>query len=118
MATKPTLSREYLYVPFTNMNFVVSTPRRPRDGVQSGRGANRWTPTGSTAITVSSTHPLYVSSIGESLALLVGPTRGDAVTTENLAVGDYQVWVDAAVPTSDERVVRVAGVLSISPTGA
>ena len=117
MASKPTLSREYLYVPFTSMNFVVSR-LDVHEMAFKAAGVQPVDADWIEAIVVSSTHPLYVSSIGESLALLVGPARGDAVTTEELADGDYQVWVDAAVPTSDERVVRVAGVLTISPTGA
>ena len=117
MATKPTLSREYLYVPMANMNFDVEDLDVHEMAFKSA-GVEPLDADWITAIAVDTTHPLYVSSIGESLALLVGPTRGDAVTTENLALGDYQVWIDAAIPTSDERVVRLAGVLSITSTGA
>lgn len=117
MATKPTLSREYLYVPFTNMNFVMANLNVNRLAFKAA-GVEPLDADWRTAIKVTTVHALYQASIGESLALLIGPLRSDSVTTENLAAGDYQVWVDASVTASDERVVRVAGVLSITPTGS
>lgn len=117
MATKPTLSREYLFVPFTDMNFDVSD-LDVHEMAFKAAGVEPAEVDWIEAIKVDSGHALYQASIGEGLALLIGPTRGDAVTTNNLALGDYQVWIDAAVPSSDERVVRVAGVLSITQSGA
>jgi hypothetical protein len=112
MATKPELSREYLYVPFSAMNFEVA------DLVVNGvaftaAGVEPIEDDWIDAIVVDELHDLYVSSIGEGLAVLVGPERGDTVTTEDLAAGEYQVWIDAAVTGSDERVVRTAGILTV-----
>ena len=117
MATKPTLSREYLYVPFTNMNFDVDDLAVNQIAFTDAGVAPAeldWEP----AIVVNSLHALYVASIGEGLAILVGPTRGDTVTTVDLAAQDWQVWIDAAVTGSDERVVRAAGVLEVNTLGA
>jgi hypothetical protein len=116
MATKPQLSREYLYVPMSQMNFDVDDMDVHQiaftaEGIEPAE--LDWI----VAFAVGSADPLYQPSIGEALAILVGPTRGDSVTTEDLADGDYQVWVDVAIPTSDERVVRTAGILTVSPTG-
>jgi hypothetical protein len=117
MATKPQLSREYLYVPFTNMNFdvadlIVNGIAFMAQGVEPAE--IDWIE----ALVVDSLDPLYVASIGEGIALLVGPLRGDVgITTEDLALGDYQVWVDAAVAGSDERIVRVAGTLTVNLGG-
>lgn len=113
MASKPRLSREYVYVPFTGMNFdvtdlIVNRIAFMAEGVEPTDGD--WI----TAIVVDAVDPLFVSSIGEGLALLVGPDRGESVVTEDLALGDYQAWVEAAITGSDERVVRVAGTLSIT----
>lgn len=116
MATKPQLSREYLYVPFTNMNFVVADLNVHRMAFKAA-GVEPVDSDWQVAIKVTVGHAIYLASIGEGIALLVGPTRGDSVTTFDLANGDYQVWVEARVPTSDERVVRVAGVLTVSTAG-
>jgi hypothetical protein len=116
MASKPTLSREFLYVPFDQMNMPVASLTVNRlafmpAGTEPVEGD--WDP----AIPVDTGDPLYVSAIGDALVMLIGPTRGDSVTTNDLAEGDYQVWVDAKVSGSDERIVRVAGLLEITPTG-
>lgn len=116
MATKPYLSREYLYVPFTAMNFVVADLSVNRMAFKAA-GVEPLDGDWNVAIKVTVGHAIYVASIGEGLALLVGPLRGDSVTSFDLALGDYQVWVEARVPTSDERVVRVAGVVTINTTG-
>ena len=117
MATKPQLSREYVYVPFTQMNMEVADLSLQQIAFIDTPGTEPaeidWIP----AIAVDSVDPLYVPSIGEAITLLVGPDRGDAVTTEDLPDGDYQVWIDAAVTGSDERIVRVAGILTINATG-
>lgn len=116
MASKAQLSREYLYIPLASMNFdvndlVVNGVAFKAAGVVPAEIDWR------TAIVVDNTHPIYKPSIGEGIALLVGPARGDLVTTEDLANGDYQVWVDLSVMGSDERVVRTAGILTISDEG-
>lgn len=116
MAVKPELSREYLYVPMANMNFDVDDMDVHNIAFTAAGVAPlevEWI----VAIAVGSLDPLYQPSIGEALAILVGPDRGDTVTTEDLVAGDYQVWVDVAIPTSDERVVRAAGILTVNVTG-
>jgi hypothetical protein len=115
--TKPELSREYLYVAMDNMNFDV-TELDVHQIAFTAEGIEPTEPDWLEAIPVDALHALFVSSIGESLAILVGPTRGDSVTTEDLVEGDYQVWIDVAIPTSDERVVRTAGILEVTATGA
>lgn len=117
MADKPTLSREYLYVPLTQINFDVAD-LDVNQMAFTDAGIEPTEPDWITAIVVDDTSPLFDASIGESIALLVGPERGDVVTTEELGAGDYQVWIDVSVPSSDERVVRVAGTLTVSATGA
>lgn len=118
MAIKPQLSRDYMYVPFDNMtgldvdDLVVSRVAFMDAGVEPAE--IDWID----AIIAGSADPLFVPSFGEAIVLLVGPDRGDAVTTEDLAIGDYQVWVDAAVAGSDERIVRVAGLLEVTATGS
>ena len=118
MAIKPYLSREYLYIPFDEMtgldpsDLIVNRVAFMDAGVEPAD--LDWIE----AIVVDTLDPLYVPTIGEAVALLIGPDRGDSVTTEDLAIGDYQVWVDAAITGSDERIVRVAGLLEITATGA
>lgn len=116
MAIKPELSREYLFVPMSQMNFTI-TALDVHQMAFTAAGVAPLEVEWNVAIVVDSLSPLYRPTIGESLALLVGPERGDVVTTENLAAGDYQVWIDVAIPTSDERVVRTAGILEVSVTG-
>lgn len=116
MATKPTLSREYMYVPIEDMNVVAA------DLVVNGlafmtAGAEPEEADWQSAMIVDTGDPLFNADIGDSLVLLVGPTRGDSVTTLDLTPEDYQVWVDVAVTGSDERIVRIAGTLEVSATG-
>lgn len=118
MADKPTLSREYVFIPFTEMNmdvgdltvnaiaFIATAGDEPEE--------SDWEP----AIVVDSAHDLFATFGAEGLAILQGPERGDTVTTIDLADGTYQVWIDARVTGSDERIVRLAGVLNLTPTGA
>lgn len=116
MATKPQLSREYLYIPMSQMTFDVDDMDVHQVAFTAAGVAPlevEWIQ----AIAVGSAHALYRPTIGESLAVLVGPDRGDIVTSEDLTAGDYQVWVDVAIPTSDERVVRAAGILIVNVTG-
>lgn len=116
MATKPRLSREYVYIPMGGIGYDVddlTVNAIAFKGAAEEPAEIDWID----AIVVNAAHAIYDPAIGESLALLVGPDRGDTVTTEDLPNGDYQMWVDAKIPTSDERIVRVAGVLTISLTG-
>lgn len=116
-AVKPTLSREYLYVPFTEMEGIDV------DALDVGQLAFMSPATEpleadwEVAIIAGTGDPLFQADIGEALVILIGPDRGDSVTTLDLPDGDFQVWVDAKPTGSDERVVRVAGTFTNSPTG-
>jgi len=117
-ATKPTLSREYLYVPMTNMNLGdVGTLTLARLAFKAA-GVQPLDADWHDAIKVNAVHALYVASIGPALAILLGPLRGDTISGTNydLTDGDYQVWVEAKAPSSDERVVRVAGTFTQAPS--
>lgn len=116
MATKPQLSREYLYFPFAEMNFDVDDLTFQKVAF-TDEGVEPTDPDWQDAIVVNSAHALFQPTIGEGLAILVGPTRGDSVTTFDPPDGDSQVWIDVKVTGSDERVVRVAGILSNTVTG-
>jgi hypothetical protein len=118
-ATKPTLSREYLYVPMTNMNLGdVATLALARLAFKL-EGVEPTDPDWINAIKVNAVHALYVTAIGPSLVTLLGPLRGDTIsgTTTVLADGDWQVWVEAKAASSDERVVRVAGIFTQAMEG-
>lgn len=115
-ATKPRLSREYLYVPLAAMNVTVATLTIHNiafkaEGVEPLDSPSDWD--AATVVTLALEPDLYVTSIGDSLAILTGPLRGDTVTTVDLAVGDHQVWVEVGEPGSDERIVRTAGIYTI-----
>lgn len=116
MADKPTLSREYIFVPLSEINFDVADLNLHRMAFTAA-GIEPTDPDWIDAIAVDDTHALFNGTIGEAVALLVGPARGDAVTTEDLTAGDHQVWVEVSTAASDERVVRVAGTLTVSATG-
>ena len=120
METKPRLSREYLYVSLSNMNVTVATLTTHNiafttAGVEPLDSPSDWEL--ATVVTLALEPDLYVSSIGDSLAVLVGPARGDAVTTIDLTTGDHQVWVEVGEPASDERIVRVAGIFTVDVDG-
>lgn len=116
MANKPTLSREYLFFPLAGLNVDIANLTVHRVAFTDA-GVEPTDPDWLEAIVVDDQHALYNPDIGESLAILVGPDRGDVVTTEDLTSGDYQTWVEATVTGSDERVVRVAGTFTVSATG-
>jgi hypothetical protein len=88
-----------------NIAFTASSGVEPLDSPSDWDAA--------IVVTLALEPDLYVSSIGDSLAILTGPLRGDAVTTVDLAVGDHQVWVEVKEPASDERIVRTAGIYTI-----
>lgn len=117
MATKPLLSREYVYMPLADLNVDVDELNVHRVAFMDA-GIQPDDPDWIDAIAVGSQNPLFRSSIGPALVLLVGPDRGDEVDTTNLDEGTHQVWVEVSTPGSDERVVRVAGTVTISPTGS
>jgi len=116
MASKPTLSRDYVYVPLGQLNVPVDSLTVHNVAFMAASAEPQdedW----HEAIPVDANHPLYVSNIGNALAILVGPKRGDDVDSLELDAGDYQVWVDVAADGSDERIVRRAGTFTISAAG-
>lgn len=117
MATKATLSREYLYIPLSNINFAMADLNLHKVAFKDA-GVEPLDGDWITAEVVTSAHALYQASIGESIAVLIGPARGDAVSTNDLAAQDWQVWCEVSTAASDERVVRVAGTLTVSATGS
>jgi hypothetical protein len=113
MASIPGLSREYLYVPITDLNVTVANITLSKLAFLASAVEPAdvdW----EDAIVAGVGHPLYRAEIGPAFVILIGPTRGDAVTTLDLANGDYQVWVDVKTSDSDERIVRIAGTLTVS----
>lgn len=117
MVAIPGLSREYLWVPVTNLNFVVADITLSKlafldAGIEPVDGD--W----EDAEVVDVGDPDYDADIGPALRILIGPARGDAVTSLDLPDDDYQVWVDVKVTGSDERVVRIAGTLTVNLGGS
>lgn len=118
MATKLTLSREYLYCPLANLNFDPAELDVHRVAFKDDPGTEPDEEDWLVAIVVDNDeHPLWRPDIGPALVILVGPARGDTVTTEDLAPGDYQVWLEVSTPDSDERPVRRPGTLTVTATG-
>jgi len=117
VVSKPTLSREYIYVPLADLNFTVADLDLHRVAFTNA-GVEPLDGDWNVATVIDSAHARYQASIGEAIEIMVGPDRGDAVTTFDLAAQDWQVWIEASTATSDERVVRVAGTLTVSATGA
>lgn len=120
-ATLSALARQYVYVPFTNLvGFTMDTVTYARLAFLTDPTAVPVDADWKTPIIVgSSAHALWVKAGSvPSLAILIGPARGDVVTTVELALvnaatTDYQVWWDLKVPNSDERPTDSAGVLTI-----
>jgi hypothetical protein len=113
MVTKLQLSREYLYIPVADMNVTIASLTLQRIAFITTPGTPPTDPDWKNALAVDNGDPQYVPSIGDSLVILVGPLRGDSVTTQDLAVGTYEVWVEVKVTGSDERIVRIAGTLEV-----
>lgn len=113
MAVKLRLSRENMYTPITDLGFDVADITLSAFAFMP-EGEEPLEADWETATLVDDdTHPLWVPAIGPAYSILIGPTRGDSVTTLDLGVADYQVWTDTKVTGSDERVVRIAGLLEI-----
>lgn len=117
MADKLALSRENLYFPLGDINFAIGDLNLHRVAFMAA-GVAPTDPDWIVATVVDDAHPLFDPAIGVGLALLVGPARGDAVSTEELGVGTFQCWVEVSTAASDERVVRVAGSLTITETAS
>lgn len=116
MVDKPRLSREYLHVPLGLIDLDVTDLTVHRVAFMDA-GVEPTDTDWVDAIAVGEGDSLFRPAIGPSLVLLVGPDRGDLVDSEDLDVGDHQVWVEVSATGSDERVVRVAGILTVSTTG-
>ena len=111
--SKPRLSRQYVYCPFASLNFNLGDADVKRVALMDEAGVEPAEEDWIEAIAVSEGHEFYVSEIGPALALLVGPDRGDNVTTEDLPLGTYQCWTDSSVPSSDERIVELHGTINV-----
>ncbi|MCA1806993.1 MAG: hypothetical protein LC687_03950 [Actinobacteria bacterium] len=108
------LSRQYVYAAFDSLNFDLSTADVHKIAFLTDPLVAPADTDWEEAIVVDSTHPWYISAFAEgALALLVGPARGDTVTTLELAAGSYVMWTDVSTPTSDERVVSFHGTIEV-----
>ncbi|MCA1806526.1 MAG: hypothetical protein LC687_01485 [Actinobacteria bacterium] len=108
------LSRQYVYAAFDSLNFDISTADVHRIAFLTDPLVAPADGDWEEAIVVDDSHPWYIQSFGAgALALLVGPARGDAVTTLELAEGLYVMWTDVSTPTSDERVVSFHGTVEV-----
>lgn len=112
-AEKPYLSRQYVYAPLANLNVDLSTATLHKVAFMTSPTVEPADVDWLDAIVVTTGHALYDASIGDALAILVGPARGDAVTTEDLAAGSYTMWSDWSIPGSDERNVDWHGTVTI-----
>ena len=114
MVTKMQLSRDYIYVPITEMNVTPASISLQRIAFMDTPGEVPLDADWVNAILADdSGDPQWVAEFGPSFVVLVGPDRGDTVTSEDLAAGTYQVWVELKVTGSDERPVRIAGTLEV-----
>lgn len=113
-ATKPQLSRQYVYAPLGSLNFDLSLSTYTKLALKSDPTVAPVDADWNDAIRVTSGHALYDATIGNALAILVGPARADVVTTLDLAAGSYLVWCDIKPPSSDERIVDWHGTLEIT----
>ena len=105
MAQKSRLSRQYVYAPLTDLNFSLDTATVHKVAFMSNPDVEPQEVDWVEAEVITSGHSLYDQAIGNALAVLVGPARGDDVTSEDLSAGEYLLWSDVSVPSSDERIV-------------
>lgn len=110
MSAQPSLSRELVYVKLSELNVIAGSLTIHALAFKDTPGVS---PSEVDWIDATVTTKDGV----DALAVLVGPTRGDTVTTNPLADADYQVWIDASEDVSGERVVRPCGIHSINPLG-
>lgn len=114
MVTKLQLSRDYLYVPISQMNVTPASISLQRIAFMDTPGEVPLDADWKNAILADDAgDPQWNAAFGASFVILVGPARADSVTTQDLAVGTYQVWVELKVTGSDERPVRIAGTLEV-----
>lgn len=132
---KTRLSRQYVYLPFAGSNVNLGAATVHRVAFVSDPTSEPVDADWREAIVVTATngtggapHSLWDDLLAAvapgpgaapapppdgAFAILVGPTRGDTVTTEDLAVGEYLAWSDTKVPGSDERPATWHGPVSI-----
>lgn len=110
---KPRLSRQYLYVRFADLSFDLATADVSRVALLDA-GVEPQEEDWIEATVVTNGHVLYRADVGDAFALLIGPTRGDAVDTNDLEPGTYQCWTDTSTPDSDERIVEVHGTITVT----
>jgi len=116
MAQKSRLSRQYVYAPLADLNFPLDDANVHQVAFMPTFDAEPLESDWVEALVVTQNNEnssLYSQAIGNSLAVLVGPERGDAVDTEDLAAGDYLLWSDVSVPESDERIVVWHGAVEV-----
>ena len=113
MAVTPRLNRAYMYVPLDDLNFDFSTADVHQVAFKTDPELEPDEQDWVEAIVVDSNHDLYRPDIGDALAILIGPDRGDSVTSEELAADTYLVWVDLSAPGTDERIVDWAGEVEV-----
>jgi len=109
---KPVQSRQYLFVRFADTSFDLAATNVHRVAFV-GAGVEPSEEDWVEAEVVVDGHPLWRPDIGEAFALLVGPDRGDPVTTRDLPVGVHQCWSDSSTPDSDERIVELHGTVTV-----
>jgi hypothetical protein len=109
---KPRLSRQFMYARFRDLNFPLADADVHRLALMDA-GQEPSEQDWLDALKVTEGHSLYKPDVGDALALMVGPGRGDLVDTYDLPVGVYQVWSDTSTPASDERVVEVHGTITV-----
>jgi len=109
---KPRLSRQFMYARFRDLNFPLADADVHRVALMDA-GQEPATSDWLEALKVTEGHDLYKPDVGDALALMIGPARGDLVATHDLPVGIYQVWSDTSTPSSDERVVEVHGTITV-----
>lgn len=110
MSAQPSLSREIVYVKLSQLNLDPQNLTVHQIAFIDTPGTS---PEEEDWLTATVTE----KDGTPALAVMVGPERGDSVSTNELEDADYQVWVDVSVDTTGERVVRPAGIHSINPLG-
>jgi hypothetical protein len=116
MVAIPGLSREYVYIGIADLNVTVADITLSKLAFLDA-GIEPVDADWEDALVVDVGDPLYRASVGPAYVILIGPARGDAVTTLDLPDDDYQVWTDTKVTGSDERIVRIAGTLTVNLGG-
>lgn len=117
--TKSRLSRKYVYAPLTDLSVDLETATLNKVALltdpavePSDADPDDWID-GIVVTQTGANSSLWVEEIGDAIAILVGPERGDATGSTDLASGEYMMWSDWKVPGSDERHVEWHGKVTI-----